>query len=426
MTATLVEDYLFGELAPMQRDVMTGHGAGVRRAAALLAALGDPQEQLRIIHVAGTAGKGSVCAFVAGIIETHGFRVGRYSSPHAHTVLERFCLDGRPVPVGVLAEVIADVRAVERTLRAGPDGPASMFEVATAAAFELFRRQRVDYAVIETGLGGLHDATNVVRGAEKLSIITALGLDHVEVLGSSIEEIAAQKAGILPSAGRALALSSGIRSDLVIDTEAQRRGCVLDLVAPAEAARRIPSTLRLGLPGAHQRVNAGLALEAAELLAARDGWRLEAGRWAAALAAAALPGRFERRAWNGHPLILDGAHNPMKIAALVAAVAEEAPDRRPVWVVGVKPDKDLGEILRLVGPAAEQVVLTEFDAADAVAAVPAAQVAAAARAVGLARPVVEPDPGRALEVAVALSDGDTPVVVTGSFHVVAAVGRRVD
>lgn len=421
-----IEHYLFHELAPMQANVMTGHGAGVRRAARLLAELGDPHEDLRVVHVAGTAGKGSVCALIASVLEAHGHVVGRFLSPHAHSVLERFAVAGAPVDEATLGDVLHEVRAVERAQRDGPDGRASTFEVATVAAYELFCRQGVDYAVVETGLGGLHDATNVVKRPDKLAVITALGLDHVDILGRTLTEIAVQKAGILPARGRAVAVSSGPEADTVMRVEAARNRCQLEVIEPAELASRVPTGISLALPGRHQRINAALALEAVVVLSARDGWSLCPGRVAAGLARASLPGRFERRHFAGHPLVLDGAHNPMKLQALIDAVDTEYPGRGLVWVLGLKPDKDLDEVLRLLVPVAQRVIVTEFDPDDGVTAVPARKVSAAAERLGLPAVDVEPCPGEALARAVAVSSASTPVIVTGSFHTVAAAGRRTD
>ena len=418
-----IEAYFFRELPPMQAQVMTGHGAGVRRAARLLAGLGDPQEELRVVHVAGTAGKGSVCTFIAGVLEAHGFAVGRYLSPHAHSILERFSVNGGSVDAELLAPVLADVRELERESRDGPDGASSMFEVGTVTAFELFRREKVDYAVIETGLGGLHDATNVVRRNDKLAVLTSIGLDHVDILGSTVGAVAGQKAGILPEGGQGVAVGSGLEAEKVLRAEAAGRGCRLELWPPDELAADFPEPTRLGLPGQHQRVNAGLALKAVAALAERDGWVLRADRIAEGLAAARLPGRFERRRFEGHPLVLDGAHNPMKLAALIQAVGEQFPGGQPVWVLGVKPDKDLAAILKLVSGAARRVIATEFDPEDAVRAVPAEEIVATARGEGLPDVEVCPDPSTALSRAVRASSIGVPIIVTGSFHTVAAAGR---
>lgn len=414
-----IEQYLFDELPPMSSTVMTRHGAGVRRAAHLVSELGDPQEDLHVVHVAGTAGKGSVCAFLSAVLEAHGHSVGLYLSPHAHSVLERFGLADAVDGWQRLGAALEDVRTIERRARWAADEGASMFEVSTAAAFELFRREQVDYAVIETGLGGLHDATNVVRRADKLALLTSIGLDHTDVLGDTMEDIAAQKAGILPWSGHAIAVSSGSAADFAFRAEARHRSTVIDIHSPEDLATNVPSSARLGLPGPHQRINAGLALRAASTLAGRDGWVFDPVVAAAGLARASLPGRFERRRVGGHTLVLDGAHNPMKMSALADAIQAEFPHSRPVWVLAVRGDKDLAGILELLGRRAQLILATEFDAPGAA---PADEVAALATSLNIPHVEAHPHLAQALDHARSISRSGDPIVVTGSFHTVATAG----
>jgi dihydrofolate synthase / folylpolyglutamate synthase len=417
-----VTRYLLSELPSSGATVMTG-GVGRRRAEALLGRLGHPQNGVRTVHVAGTAGKGSVCALVTSLLIEHGFRVGTHLSPHVHSVLERFQLDGTPAPVRLVATALDAVREAEAALRGGPLGTVSMFEAATATAFRLFHDRTVDYAVVETGLGGRHDATNTVTRPDKLAVLTAIGLDHTALLGETLPEIARQKAGILPEAGYAVAVRGGPEIDEVVLAEATRRRCRLDQATPAELAASVPRDAVTGLPGRHQRVNAGLAVRAVAHLADRDGWTLDPGKVAKGLRQARLPGRFERRSWHGHPVVLDGAHNPMKLASLADTVRERWPGPAPVWVLALKPSKDLDGAVAAIAPAATAVVATEFDANRANGApLPAADLAEAMRHAGL-RVVAEPCLADALGWAVELSEPDVPVIVAGSFHAVADAGR---
>ncbi|MEU6645577.1 cyanophycin synthetase [Saccharomonospora sp. NPDC046836] len=415
-----VERYLLAELPSSSATVVSG-GVGRRRAAILLSLLGNPQNGIRTVHIAGTAGKGSVSTFVTAVLRAHGFRVGTYLSPHVHSLLERFQLDGAHAPVRDVAAALNAVRHKEIELSRGPLGAVTMFEAATAAAFQLFRDRGVDYAVIETGLGGWHDATNTVTRQDKLAVLTAIGLDHTELLGATLPEIARQKAGILPQDGSAIALRCGPAIDEIVAAEALHRGCRLDAPHPDDLAATLPD-LGLGLPGRHQRINAGLAIRAAQHLADRDGWRLDPDRAAGGLREARLPGRFERRRWRGHPLVLDGAHNPMKLAALAEAVQQEWPRRAPVWVLTIKSGKDLPAIMDMVAPAAAMVVATEFGTVGTNhKPLPAEEIAAAARRAGV-RVATEPRLAEALGWAVELSEPDVPVIVTGSFHAVADAG----
>ncbi|NIJ12923.1 dihydrofolate synthase/folylpolyglutamate synthase [Saccharomonospora amisosensis] len=420
-----VASYLLTELPSSSGTVMTA-GVGRRRATMLLSMLGSPQDSMRTVHVAGTAGKGSVSTFITALLRAHGHRVGTYLSPHAHTLLERFLLDGRPAPAHAVAAALDAVREQERVVSQGPLGQVTMFEAATVAAFRLFSERAVDYAVIETGLGGSHDATNTVTRSDKLAVITAIGLDHTAVLGDTLPEIARQKAGILPRAGTAFASRGAPEVAATLDTQAALRDCRLEQLASAELAACLPAGLQLAMPGEHQRTNAGLAVRAVRHLAARDGWRLEQRRTEQALREARLPGRWERRHWHGHPVILDGAHNAMKLASLADTVERRWPGRAPVWVLACKQGKDLLAGVAALARNASAVVAAQFRTggqhAGPTVPAPAAQVAAAAVHEGV-RVIVAPSLPDALRRAVAISQPDLPVIVTGSFHAVAEAGR---
>ena len=428
-----VRRYLFEELGPQRGPA----GAGLTRPRALFGALGDPQDRFRAVHVAGTAGKGSVSTFVASLLRAHGFRVGTHLSPHVYCLLERFQVDGRPASAELVDATLTRIRpAVEAVEQAGHGRP-SFFEVTNAIAFSLFA-DRVDYGVIETGLGGLLDSTNTISRVDKLAVITPIGLDHQDLLGATVPEIAAQKAGVLPSGGRAVVARQGSPEvEDVLGAEAVRRSCALrwvDLGPPAvqtwtgpggtELRLRGQPPLSLGLTGRHQAGNAHLALRAVEALAARDGWSLDADAVWLGMRSATLPGRFERRLIAGRTAVLDGAHNPMKLAALVATLQEVHPGVRFPWVLAFKQDKDLDAALHVVAPAASVVVATEFCSAGgdhpAGASVPAELVAAAAADRGIAT-AVEGNPVLAVRRAAEKADEAVPVVVSGSFHLLAAV-----
>ncbi|WP_448609212.1 bifunctional folylpolyglutamate synthase/dihydrofolate synthase [Geodermatophilus sp. URMC 60] len=426
--------YLLEELGPQRGAV----GGGLTRPRALFGALGDPQDRFRAVHVAGTAGKGSVSAFVASLLRAHGFRVGVHLSPHVYCLLERFQVDGGPPPAELVDAALARIRpAVEAVEQAGHGRP-SFFEVTNAIAFSLFA-DHVDYGVVETGLGGLLDSTNTISRADKLAVITPIGLDHQDLLGATVREIAAQKAGVLPLGGRAVAARQpDAEVEDVLSAEAARRSCDLRWVGlgpPAVRAWTGPGgtelqlrgqpSLSLGLTGRHQAGNAHLALRAIETLAARDGWSLDPDAVWLGVRSATLPGRFERRAiGGGRTAVLDGAHNPMKLAALVATLQDVHPGSRFPWVLALKQDKDLRAALRVIAPAASVVVATQFGTEDgdhpAGTSVPAAQVAAAAGECGIAA-VVEQDPVRAVTRAADRAGAGLPVVVSGSFHLLAAV-----
>jgi dihydrofolate synthase/folylpolyglutamate synthase len=379
-----------------------------------------------------------VTTFVAAILTAHGLRVGAFLSPHAYTVLERFQLDGSPVAADVALRHLADVASAVAKIEQRGEARPAFFEVATALAYLILAEEEVDYGVIETGLGGLLDATNTISRRDKVAVLTTIGLDHTEVLGHTLEEIATQKAGILPWDGRAHAVCDrSVRVMEAIGAEARRRRCVLEFVdtaayssaataGPEGTVLRLPNGagLTLGLHGRHQAGNAFLALRVVEDLAQRDGWQVDPDAVRDGLARARLPGRFERRSWRGRQIVLDGAHNPVKIAAVVATLKETYPGCRVPWVLALKQDKDLDGVIDAIAPVASVVVATEFhtdERADAAtSSVSASRIIDAARRKGL-EAVAERDPEVALLKATERCRGQSPAVVSGSFHLLAAL-----
>ena len=424
--------YLQEELGPQQGL----RGLGLAHAHALFGALGNPQDGFRAVHVAGTAGKGSVSTFVTSLLRAHGFRVGTHLSPHVYSVLERFQVDGGPAAPELIEAELTRIRsAVDAVERAGYGQP-SFFEVTNAIALRLFAG-RVDYGVVETGVGGLLDSTNTMSRPDKLAVITAIGLDHQDLLGTTIAEIAHQKAGILPLGGRAVAArQSSSAVDDVLRAEAARRRCTLRLVGlercsmsatsgSGGTALRLPRRLELplGLTGRHQADNAYLALRAVSALAARDGWSLDARAIRDGLRSATLPGRFQRRVLGRREVILDGAHNAMKLEALVRTLREMHPGSRMPWVLAFKRDKDLGAALRVVAPVASVEVATAFSTGGGDhppdVSLAAERIADGAAECGVGS-VVEEDPARSVARAAEMTEPGLPVVVTGSFHLLAA------
>jgi dihydrofolate synthase / folylpolyglutamate synthase len=407
-------------------------GVGMVRATELLRRVGNPQDAMRSIHVAGTAGKGSVSAFVSTMLSAHGFRVGAYTSPHVRTILERLRVDGVS-PTG--AEFAAAVDAVARSvtsMRRTAGGVPTFFEALNAVAFTHFAGAHLDYAVIETGIGGLLDATNAITRVDKLAVITRIGIDHTKVLGSTVAEIAWHKAGILPHGGRGIVLrhhQASVRA--TVDEVARDRACRVDVVDPRAVTCRVDPSgttlcadgweFPLGLQGRHQGENAALAVRAVQQLARRDAWTVDPAAIAAGLAATRLPGRFERHLVDGRVLILDGAHNAVKLTAFVDAFRALYPGECATFVLASKADKDVRAVLAVLAPITASIVATEFPtygAGPVAPSVPARRIADLAHERGTRAVVVErPD----LAIRAALDTGDGPVAVTGSFlHLAAA------
>lgn len=423
---------------------------GLGRMRRLLALLGSPHRALPVIHVAGTKGKGSTVAMIAAILERSGLRVGRYLSPHVHRLEERICVDSRPIPAAALERAFAAViPAVERidaaARRRGTRGP-TWFEAVTAAAFVHFAHERVDVAVLETGLGGRLDATNVCRPL--VSVITPVSLDHTAVLGPTVRHIATEKAGIVK---RGCPLVCGARDPearaVVVETARRRRTPLLlvdrdyrcDYVPPADPSRLDGGTLRytplqgavggesanyaLAMAGAHQAENAGMAVATVRLLRTR-GIRVPETAVRRALASVRLPARIERIA--SRPLVVvDAAHNAASMRSLVGALEEaiDATRRRGapvVLVFAASADKAIEEMLSIAAGRFDRVVVTR--SATSPRAAPIERLQAACAAAGLPRPATADRPTAALSIARKAAGSRGMICVAGSFFLAGELG----
>ncbi|HWP71038.1 MAG TPA: folylpolyglutamate synthase/dihydrofolate synthase family protein [Gemmatimonadaceae bacterium] len=403
-------DYLF-------ERTTGGSRFGLERTTALLEVLGDPHQRLRVFHVAGTNGKGSACATLEAILRHRGFRVGKYTSPHLVDFRERFVVDGRSVDEDYVVEFIRRwTPDVERT-------GATFFEATTAMAFDWFVRQEVDVAVIETGLGGRLDSTNVVRPVS--AGVTSIGIDHVEYLGSTRESIAFEKAGIFKAGAPASIGEKDREVAALLEQHAVERGAT----AVASVWRDAPPSgitvtgegtsfhvalggesarLRTPLAGAHQASNALLAI--LMLRTAGAPWSVTLDEANAGLAGVRLPGRFHREG----RFIFDVAHNPDGASVLAATLKAVGEPRPLAALLTVLTDKDWRGVMGVLAPVVDVFVLTSAPTAPASRAWNVAEALSYAKSRGWAA-VLEPDFDRAIDTASSLA---ATVLVTGSFHTV--------
>lgn len=391
---------------------------GLQNVGELLNRLGHPQAGFRCVHVAGTNGKGSVSAFMAEILRHAGYRVGLYTSPHLHHFTERIRIDGEPLEDDRLPSLVQQVQAAAAGI------PATFFEATTALALQAFREADVEVAVLETGMGGRLDATNVVDPA--LCLITPVSFDHREHLGETLAAIAAEKAGIIKEgvpvvSGVQEPEAAAVIAATAADCHAPLWQAVSDYSWGGDHASmwfRSPDLelagLRCALPGIHQLANYAQALAGAARLR-RAGMKLPDSALSRAGATARWPGRLE---WWGQPpvVLLDGAHNAAGATALARYLTDEV--RRPVRLVaglsGQRPPHEvLGPLVGLVKavyatPVAKMVVVPPGDIAEW-----AQQHGLPARAFAT--------PAEAFAAASQARQGDEVVVVAGSLYLVAAV-----
>lgn len=404
------------------------HAPGLERIRTLLHAMGDPHKQLKFVHVAGTNGKGSVCACLASILRCAGYRVGLCTSPFLENFRERIQVDGELIPPETLGELTELARpAVE----AMPEHPTE-FELITAIAMRYFLRRRCDIVVLEVGLGGELDASNIIDVPEA-AVITAMGMDHAAILGPTLADIAAAKAGIIKPGGAVVSFGGCPEADDVIRETCRRKGAQLTEVDFSRL--RVLGTgldgtdlefapygrLHVPLVGLYQAKNAAVAVTAAEVL--RDqGWKISPQALEEGLAAVCWPGRLEvlRRA---DPVILrDGAHNAHGMAATVESLRALFPGQKLIILMGVMADKDVEEMLALLAPIAEVVVTVRPESPRAM---PAEELADRVRRYHIPACTCS-SVEEGLRIAAMAAGSDGAVCALGSLYLVGEVRRAAE
>jgi len=405
----------------------------------LLEALGDPQKAYPSIHVTGTNGKTSTARMIDSLLRAHGLRTGRYTSPHLETVRERITIESEPISEERFADVYEEVQPVAEYLDGQATETLSFFDMTTAMAFAAFADAPVDVAVVEVGLGGLEDSTNVLHAG--VCVITPIGLDHQEWLGDTIEDIAFAKVGIVHKGATLICAAQpdeAMRPILThvadVDATIAREGSEFGVlrrslavggqVLTVQGLSGVYEDVYLPLHGAHQAQNASVALAAVEaFLGAGAGKALDAETVRAGFAGASSPGRLER-VRTAPTILLDAAHNPHGMAATVAALGEEFSFRRLVAIVAILADKDAAGILDLLEPVVDAVVVTRNTSPRSM---PATDLAAIATEIfGEDRVRVARDLPDAIEAAVHLAEDEADaelsgagVLITGSVFTVA-------
>ncbi len=402
-----------------------GHKPGLARTRALLAALGGPERGLRFVHVAGTNGKGSTAAMLASCLQCAGYRVGLFTSPFIERFNERIQVDGVPIPDADLARLTGRVRPAADGMADTP----TEFEIITALGMLRFAECGCDIVVLEVGMGGALDSTNVIAPPE-CAVITALGLDHVKELGPTLADIAAAKAGIIKPGSPVVSYGGAPEADAVIARAAAERAAPLTVVDFARlrvterglGGQRFDfdglDGLRLPLLGSYQPKNAAVAVTALRVLRTR-GWDIPDEAIRRGLAEVRWPGRFELLRADP-PFLLDGSHNAHGMRATAESLRDYFPGKRFVFLVSIMADKDADGMLRLLLPLAARFVTVT---APSPRAIPAGALAERIRALGgeaEAAPSIEAGVRRAERLA-----GDGPAAALGTLYFSAEVRRAV-
>ena len=357
---------------------MAKGGAALTRMQALLDKLGNPEKDLKCIHIAGTNGKGTLAAMTSSILTHAGYKTGMTISPYVLSFRERFQIDGKMISPRTLASLTARVLDAAAAVEAeGGEGPVE-FEAVTAIAFLWFAREKCDFVVLETGLGGRYDATNVIP-SPLVAAITRIGLDHTEILGQTLPEIAAEKAGII---------KEGCAVVCYPDQPEEAMGPLFTAAAEAHTSLTVPDPedlqflkcrplenyidyggyrVMLPFPGTHQANHAAMAVEIALILWREYGYEIPDDAIEAGLREASMPARIE--VLRRHPLlVLDGCHNPDGTAALAATLAEAGYDGNLVGVIGFLKDKNCEKMLENLSPCFDKVFTVAPDSPRAMTA----------------------------------------------------------
>ena len=415
-------------------DQLAGFGIkpGLQRITRLLELLDLPQEKYHIVHVTGTNGKGSASVMLASVLQHSSLKTGLFISPHLVDYTERIQIDGQPISEQDFADCLDVIKPyVEQLQQEGIECP-TQFEVLTAMAFFHFAVQNVDYAVIEVGLGGLLDSTNVA--VPSISVITNVTMEHAQWCGGTLEGVARHKAGIIKEAvpvvtaakGEALDIIRSVAEKKASDIFVEGEDFQVEIISRDISGQKMEfSTELLGIShapyelqllGTYQRENSAVARMAAELLRNLDE-RITSESIQLGLKLARWPGRFELLNCDGRTVILDGAHNPGGIMALRESLDTYFPEGVRVFVLGILKDKDIDTMLESLLRQGDFVIATTPDSSRAAEAT---MLAEKARAVAACVDLRE-EPEQALARGLELSHGSVPLIVTGSLYLVGGI-----
>lgn len=402
----------------------SGSRPGLERIRELLRLAGDPQDELKFVHVAGTNGKGSTCAMLSSILCEAGYRTGLFISPFVNRFNERIQLNNEPIADGELARITTLLRPIAE----GMEDPPTEFEMITAVAFMYYKLQACDIVVLEVGLGGERDSTNIISTPEA-AVITAMGFDHTKQLGGSMDEIAKAKAGIIKRGGDVVIYGENADAEAVFKRVTQSLGGRLH--RPDFNALRLTRYdlegqtfdyhnhigLRIPLIGAYQLKNAAVAVKTAEVLAEK-GWNIDEGAIRRGLESAFWPARFE--VVGRRPVVIvDGGHNPHGVNATAESLRRYFPGKPVTFVIGVMADKDINGMLPPILPLAAEFIAVR---PDFYRAMPAEELAGLIQAAGA--PAVAADSAEeGVKLAVRRAGPDGVVCALGSLYMSGDIRR---
>ena len=398
-----------------------GSKPGLTRIRELLEKLDNPQKGLKFVHIAGTNGKGSCAAMTASVLKAAKYKTGLYTSPYLYRFNERMQINGKEIPDDVLAELVGRVKPIAEAMEDHP----TEFELMTAVALLWYQQEKCDIVVLEVGLGGRFDATNIIDAPEA-AVIMNIGLDHTAILGDTLEQIAFEKAGIIKKGCDVVLFQQSEGVTEVVRRRCEEEGATLRIPDFSGIHSEFDSlygqsftykgeAYALPLLGAHQLKNAAVVLELVEVLRNR-GWKLEQSDVEHGLYAVSWPGRFELL--SDEPLfVVDGGHNPQCAQTVADGLRRYFPDKRRILLLGILRDKDYAEVTDILDPVADEYICITPSSERAL---PAAELAEHLKRYG--KPVTVCDNIKdGVSAALDHSDDDSVVCAVGSLYSVGEI-----
>ena len=398
-----------------------GSKPGLTRIRELLEKLDNPQTGLKFVHIAGTNGKGSCAAMTASVLKAAKYKTGLYTSPYLYRFNERMQINGKEIPDDVLAELVGRVKPIAEAMEDHP----TEFELMTAVALLWYQQEKCDIVVLEVGLGGRFDATNIIDAPEA-AVIMNIGLDHTAILGDTLEQIAFEKAGIIKKGCDVVLFQQSEGVTEVVRRRCEEEGATLRIPDFSQIHSEFDSlygqsftykgeAYALPLLGAHQLKNAAVVLELVEVLRNR-GWKLEQSDVEHGLYAVSWPGRFELL--SDEPLfVVDGGHNPQCAQTVADGLRRYFPDKRRILLLGILRDKDYAEVTDILDPVADEYICITPSSERAL---PAAELAEHLKRYG--KPVTVCDSIKdGVSAALDHSDDDSVVCAVGSLYSVGEI-----
>jgi dihydrofolate synthase/folylpolyglutamate synthase len=401
---------------------LTGTDTVLNRIIPLMTFLGNPENKLKTIHIAGTSGKTSTAYFVASLLKQTGLSIGLTVSPHIDKISERTQINGLPLDEVAFSAQMSEFLELVDTSGIKP----SYFELIYAFSIWLFAKLNVDYAVIETGLGGLYDATNVVTREDKICVITDIGFDHMSILGNTLAEITAQKVGIVHAHNPLIMYKQNDEIMSVVKSWVNDHKAKLYLADYQTELKEYGSGKAFEQLADYQKRNWLLAYKVYRFTAERDSLKSLTESELTKSQQTIVPARMDESKVDGHLLVMDGAHNYQKMTAFISSYKHKFPDSKPAFLIAFKSDKAYIETLPEINDLASEIILSTFNSSQDLPVVssPPEDIAKELQKLGSKNITIEPDNRRAYQML--LKSKAHNLIITGSFYLIAQIRQGIN